>query len=301
MTSSVPPAPPFPDPPPPAPPARPPLQRSRSDRVLGGVAGGLADYTGIDALLWRVAFVALTLAGGTGVLVYALLWLLTPAAPAVPGAPAPRSAAPPAPRSPVPRITVAGLLIVVGVLVLLSRLGDWDPGPRGFLGTALLVVGLGLLALSVTGVRRGRGGLIALGVLLSFALAAASAEPWEDVEGGIGDRTYRPLSAESVRPVYHLGVGDTLLDLSRVDLSDLDDPIETRVDAGVGDVDVLVPRSADVRVEVDSGIGRVEVLDGDSGGGFSAGEGPESWAGDGDPEIVLTIHAGIGDVEVDRA
>ncbi|RFU23432.1 PspC domain-containing protein [Geodermatophilus marinus] len=301
MTSAVPPAPPFPDPPPPAPPARPPLQRSRSDRVLGGVAGGLADYTGIDALLWRVAFVALTLAGGTGVLVYALLWLLTPAAPAVPGAPARRAAGPPAPRSPVPRITVAGLLIVVGVLVLLSRLGDWDPGPRGFLGTALLVVGLGLVALSVTGVRRGRGGLIGLGVLLSFALAAASAEPWEDVDGGIGDRSYRPATAESVRPVYHLGVGDTLLDLSRVDVSDLDEPIETRVDAGIGNVEVLVPDSADVRVEVESGIGDVDVLDLDDSGGFSAGEGSASWTGDGDPEIVLTIHAGLGDVEVDRA
>jgi phage shock protein C len=44
------------------------------------VAGGLAEHTGLDAVLWRVAFVALTLAGGSGVLVYALLWLLMPPA-----------------------------------------------------------------------------------------------------------------------------------------------------------------------------------------------------------------------------
>jgi hypothetical protein len=49
--------------PPPGPPVRPPLQRSRSDKVIGGVAGGLADYSGIDALLWRVGLVALALAG----------------------------------------------------------------------------------------------------------------------------------------------------------------------------------------------------------------------------------------------
>src|SRR4051794_20270788 len=65
-----------PPPPPPLPPARPQLRRSRTDKVLGGVSGGLAEYTGVDALLWRVGFVALTLAGGTGIIVYLLLWLL---------------------------------------------------------------------------------------------------------------------------------------------------------------------------------------------------------------------------------
>ena len=57
------------------------LHRSGTDRMLGGVAGGLADHLGIDALLWRIGFVALTLAGGSGVLVYLLLWVLMPPAP----------------------------------------------------------------------------------------------------------------------------------------------------------------------------------------------------------------------------
>src|SRR4051794_8035151 len=65
-----------PPPPPPMPPARPQLRRSRTDKILGGVSGGLAEYSGVDALLWRVGFVALALAGGTGVIVYLLLWLL---------------------------------------------------------------------------------------------------------------------------------------------------------------------------------------------------------------------------------
>jgi phage shock protein C len=64
------------------PPAGPPrLRRSATDRMAGGVCGGLADYTGIDAVLWRVGFVALTLLGGSGVLVYALLWVLMPVEP----------------------------------------------------------------------------------------------------------------------------------------------------------------------------------------------------------------------------
>jgi len=61
-----------------APPARPPLRRSTTDKMLGGVCGGLAEHTGIDSLVWRVGFVGLTLAGGAGVLVYLLLWVLMP-------------------------------------------------------------------------------------------------------------------------------------------------------------------------------------------------------------------------------
>ena len=59
---------------------RPPLQRSGTDVMLGGVCGGLAAYTGIDAVLWRVGALVLTLTG-PGVLVYLLLWLLMPQGP----------------------------------------------------------------------------------------------------------------------------------------------------------------------------------------------------------------------------
>jgi phage shock protein C len=75
-----------PSPPPPmteqplAPPVRAPLQRSASDTMLGGVCGGLAEHTGIDATLWRLGFVVFALFGA-GVLVYALLWVLMPPAP----------------------------------------------------------------------------------------------------------------------------------------------------------------------------------------------------------------------------
>jgi phage shock protein C len=52
--------------------------------MIGGVAGGLAEYSGIDAVLWRVGFVALTLAGGAGVVLYLLLWVLVPSGPLPP-------------------------------------------------------------------------------------------------------------------------------------------------------------------------------------------------------------------------
>lgn len=54
------------------------LRRSRSDAWLGGVCGGLAVFSGMDAWLWRLAFTLLLLLGGTGLLVYLLMWILVP-------------------------------------------------------------------------------------------------------------------------------------------------------------------------------------------------------------------------------
>lgn len=55
------------------------LTRSRTDRVLGGVCGGLGAYLSIDPLLVRIFFVLLVLGNGVGLLLYILLWILVPA------------------------------------------------------------------------------------------------------------------------------------------------------------------------------------------------------------------------------
>jgi phage shock protein PspC (stress-responsive transcriptional regulator) len=273
--------------------------------MIGGVCGGLAEYSGIDPLLWRVGFVALAIAG-PGVPVYLLMWLLMPGEPGARSARAARreaaGRAPAGPRFPVAGITVAGLLIVVGVLVLLTRFTPWDLGPRGFLGAALLVVGLGLIASAFAPGRTRRGGLIALGVVLTIALGISSVAPshW-NWRGGVGDRTYHPLTAAGVHSVYDAGVGNTTVDLSAVDLAAARTPIRTTIDGGVGNLHVVVPDSADLQVTVDDGLGNVEVLGNGSTDGFYPGTGSASWTGDGSPEFVLTIDAGIGNVEVDRA
>jgi phage shock protein PspC (stress-responsive transcriptional regulator) len=62
-----------------------PLRRSGTEKMFGGVCGGLAEYSGVDPVLWRVGFVGLTLAGGAGVVVYLLLWVLMPSGPLRPG------------------------------------------------------------------------------------------------------------------------------------------------------------------------------------------------------------------------
>jgi phage shock protein C len=57
------------------------LYRSRSNRQLAGVCGGIAEYFNIDATLVRVLFVVFAVLGGPGLLAYILLWILVPEQP----------------------------------------------------------------------------------------------------------------------------------------------------------------------------------------------------------------------------
>jgi phage shock protein C len=55
------------------------LRRSRTDRMLGGVCGGLAESTGVDAAVIRIGLVTLTVLGfGAGIIIYAAVWMLAP-------------------------------------------------------------------------------------------------------------------------------------------------------------------------------------------------------------------------------
>lgn len=57
------------------------LYRSRGDRMISGVCGGLAQYFAIDPVLVRVAFVALGIATGVGLLAYIVLAIVVPERP----------------------------------------------------------------------------------------------------------------------------------------------------------------------------------------------------------------------------
>jgi len=54
------------------------LYRSNRDVMLGGVAGGLAEYFNLDPTLVRLIFVLLALAGGPGIILYLILWIIMP-------------------------------------------------------------------------------------------------------------------------------------------------------------------------------------------------------------------------------
>jgi signal transduction histidine kinase/phage shock protein PspC (stress-responsive transcriptional regulator) len=116
------------------------FRRSAQNRVVAGVAAGLAERWGLDPAMVRAAFVALCAAGGAGVIAYLLAW-------AISAEPQPQTAATP-PRTLTPaayRRRVIGLLcIVAGALLVLRDVGLWFgdrlawPLVLGVLGSAVI-------------------------------------------------------------------------------------------------------------------------------------------------------------------
>ena len=134
--------------------------------MLVGVAGGAAAYLQVDPALTRLAFAALVLAGGAGILLYVIAWIVIPEEPASPTPPATTEATPigePAvPQSPVApapqarpnagrgaRLVVGAVLIAVGCMLLLN----WALPSLGHVFWPAALVALGL-AFLVYGARR---------------------------------------------------------------------------------------------------------------------------------------------------
>jgi phage shock protein PspC (stress-responsive transcriptional regulator) len=127
------------------PPAERRLTRRMDNRVLAGVASGLGTYFGVDPVIFRIGFVVLTLAGGTGVLMYLLLWALLPAASY--GGVAGPSPGPPAGDPPILTALRQGgpkryLAIGAAILAALLLAG---PFARPTVVFALLLIGVGVL------------------------------------------------------------------------------------------------------------------------------------------------------------
>lgn len=98
------------------------LRRSRTDRKVAGVAGGLARHLDVDPLILRVAFVVLVFFGGAGLILYGACWLLVP-----------EDGAERAPLH-LDERTRSVALIIVGVVAALALIGDswgafWFPWP----------------------------------------------------------------------------------------------------------------------------------------------------------------------------
>ncbi len=54
------------------------LYRSRTNTVIGGVCGGLGEYLNVDPILFRILFALALIIGGSGLLVYIILWIVIP-------------------------------------------------------------------------------------------------------------------------------------------------------------------------------------------------------------------------------
>lgn len=122
------------------------LTRRTDDRVIAGVSSGLGAYFGVDPVIFRIGFVALTLAGGTGILIYLLLWAVLPGVHGGgPGVPPPGSGGTADPPI-VSALRQGGgkrvLAIAAVVVALLIVAGSFN---RPSLVFALVLIGVGVL------------------------------------------------------------------------------------------------------------------------------------------------------------
>jgi phage shock protein PspC (stress-responsive transcriptional regulator) len=325
-----------------APPAR--LTRSRSDRVIGGVCGGIARRYDLDPTLVRVGAVAGVVLWGASAVLYLAALLLMPEEGTVeePARLEGRNRAlaaigvvvlvlvggpillglgfaaagivlpfallvlcglgvawlvtgrKPAGAEPaqVAKLTLLGLG-VLGLLFVLSLGSFWAAAAGGdeVLAGAVIVAGLALVASAF--VRPLRWLILpALALAIPAAFVAAAGI---DLDGGIGEKRYRPSAVADIRDHYEVGAGKLTIDLRGVDLPAGEQRL--RVDVGMGKAEVLVPEDVCVSTEAELGAGGVQVFDRDTGGVDVDFEDARTPRGD-VPRLVVEADVGLGAVEV---
>ena len=316
------------------------LTRSGSDRIIGGVSGGLGRYFDVDPIIFRIAFVVATFFGGLGLLAYIGLLAFVPSD----GSPSSQSRSMTTVGAVVlgvavvaflapsafflgPALLPIALVVLVGVLlyraISAGKDGDRDPARiaarvalavllvvvafGGFLGIgaaaafgggtviAVLAIVAGLV-LAGTAFLGGARWLILPAVILVLPLAIVAAADI-DIEGGAGEREYRPSTVSELRDRYELGTGSLVLDLRDLDLPA--GRTDVAVDVGLGEALVYVPADACVSSDVRIGIGHAEVLARDSDGidiAYANSTSPPAGA----PLVHIDADVGVGHVQVRR-
>ena len=283
------------------------LLRSRSDRVIGGVCGGLGRYFNVDPIIFRIGAVVLAFIGGAGLLAYLAALLLIPSEDSAAAADAPAG------RNRWLLIAgvivlllvtwpfllgggllLAGILVPLALLVAAGVLVWWfvsGEGPGDDAGDIAkrAALGIGILALcgliAIAGAWAAAAGgetvvattVIAAGVAIlvgafvrpvrwlvlpavTLAVSAgAVAAAGIDLDGGVGERDYRPASAADMRDTYQLGMGELVLDLRQTELPAGDVPV--RIDLGIGEARLIVPDDVCVATDAEVGIGEARTFD----------------------------------------
>jgi phage shock protein PspC (stress-responsive transcriptional regulator) len=153
----------------------------------------------------------------------------------------------------------------IGLLVLCCLVafgGAWAAAAGGEAIVAALVIAAGIAIVAGAFLKPVRW-LILPALALGLSAGAVSAAGI-DLDGGVGDRTYRPTSTVDLRDRYELGMGELTVDLSETDLPGGDTPLE--LDLGVGAARLIVPDDVCVATRAELGAGYAGVFDADSDG-----------------------------------
>jgi phage shock protein PspC (stress-responsive transcriptional regulator) len=283
------------------------------------VAGGLAEYLDIDVVIIRIAFVALAVLGGSGLLLYAAGWLLMPADDSGRAVVQDLMERRPRRRSFITIVlgTVIGIIAVSNLFSSGPWWRHWDGGLGGFgFFFGLCALALAVILLVASGRRAGSPlrwmalttfiAVVAVSVVAIATVFSVEALSGVPLRGGIGDTQWHPTTASQVASRYRLAIGNMQVDLGDVAFK----PGTTHVTAsvGIGNLVVDLPPGTSVSVSAHSGLGDVNVF-GQNQGGFStqrtvqlaAPVRSQTSSNNAGPHIVLDAQAGVGHVQVVRS
>ncbi|MDO5699550.1 MAG: PspC domain-containing protein [Dermatophilus congolensis] len=184
------------------------------------------------------------------------------------------------------------------------------------LAFATTLAALGLVSL-VSGARRVRNraavGLVIGGLALSPLMATADWNVSADnpvfggVSEGAGTVSFVPTSAEQLAQGQRLGVGEMTVDLTRMSPAELQalDNHPLDLSLGMGDMTLIVPASASIRVQPQVGMGDVSVIDlrdpaGNTSDSATGGNQAPIQLGMGSPDVVVTADIGMGALKIER-
>jgi phage shock protein PspC (stress-responsive transcriptional regulator) len=298
------------------------LERSRSDRMLAGVCGGLARTFGIHPAFYRVGFVVLTLIGGAGLLIYLAAALV------IPDEGKQDSIAAEILRDardrPWPLVGLA--VVATAVVVLLSRVTLWPRGDAAWI--LILLGGLAILytarrgsaapaaaaapaetlgatapidaAAPATKRRWGPGRILLVAVGSFFALLFVSTAIFVAIfpvhlSHGVGSKSFAPTAVSQIDRTYRLGIGELKLDLTRLRLPVGETHVRARVDYGA--VKVVVPSGVAVSAYAKSRLGYVSLFREEDDGRNA----DERTSGTGRRVLVIDARIQVGSVRIERA
>jgi phage shock protein PspC (stress-responsive transcriptional regulator) len=285
------------------------LRRSTKRRMVGGVAGGIAERFDIDANIVRVVFVVLTVLYGLGAAIYLAMWVLIPQSGSADDFEV-TGEEPPASNVRLLRYVVLAAIVVLAVIILATIGGAPKVGNGfGLLWLIFLVV-LAVLSLRSTARQHMLRRFIALAflcfmsllILASGAFLGFVASTGVPFTGGSGARDIQPSSVGQVQRTYRTMFGSMNVDLRQVHFG----PTPTSVTASVtvGVLRIEVPANAIVYLKTHIGLGPVEYI-----GQFGYDEQPFTAIPSSlttlasqqrAPHLILNVEVGVGQIEVQR-
>ncbi|MGZ5340205.1 MAG: PspC domain-containing protein [Solirubrobacterales bacterium] len=216
-----------------------PLLRSRDDRMIWGVAGGIADQIGVAAIYVRIGFVVVALFGGLGLLAYPALAVVMPEDDGT-GQPVDDGWG----RRLGQVLLVCTLIAAALVLGAgLAAVAAWATatGHGVVVGAVVIAVGLVIAATAFAGEGR-RIGAPLLGIALVLGLPAGAVAAADiNIDESVGQREYAPKAVTDIpADGYELGTGQLVVDLRDLHWS-TGTKVDVKTDLGLGQTIVSVP------------------------------------------------------------